>query len=48
MKKIVLLGCENSHSTQFASYVRDDKKYSDVDIDNLSFTGKEYEYLTSF
>lgn len=32
MKKIVLLGCENSHSTQFAQYMRDDKKYKDVEV----------------
>lgn len=32
MKKIVLLGCENSHSTQFAGYITSDKKYKDVEI----------------
>lgn len=32
MKKIVFLGCENSHSTMFMSYMRRNEKYKDIEI----------------
>ena len=32
MKKIVFLGCENSHSTMFMSYMRRNEKYQDIEI----------------
>ena len=32
MKKIVILGCENSHAGIFLNYIRDNKKYSDVEV----------------
>ena len=32
MKKIVFLGCENSHSKQFLTYIKEDKKYKDIEV----------------
>ncbi len=32
MKKIVILGCENSHANSFLDFIRDDEKYRDVDV----------------
>ncbi len=32
MKKIVILGCENSHASQFLSYIKENPKYSDVEV----------------
>ncbi len=32
MKKIVILGCENSHANTFLKFIRDDKKFSDVEV----------------
>lgn len=32
MKKIVILGCENSHATKFLNYIRDDKKFNNVKV----------------
>ena len=32
MKKIVILGCENSHADVFLSFIKEDKKYSDVEV----------------
>lgn len=30
MKKIVILGCENSHADTFLGFMAKDKKYADV------------------
>ena len=32
MKKIVFLGCENSHSAMFIGFIKSDEKYKDVEI----------------
>lgn len=32
MKKIVILGCENSHANSFLDFIRDNPKYSDVEV----------------
>ena len=32
MKKIVILGCENSHANSFLDFIKDDPKYSDVEV----------------
>lgn len=32
MKKIVILGCENSHANSFLSFIKDNPKYSDVEV----------------
>lgn len=32
MKKIVILGCENSHANAFLDFIRDNPKYSDVEV----------------
>ena len=32
MKKIVILGCENSHANTFLGFIRDNPKYSDVEV----------------
>ncbi|MDE6373748.1 MAG: Gfo/Idh/MocA family oxidoreductase [Clostridia bacterium] len=32
MKKIVFLGCENSHANQFLDYVKGIEKYSDIEV----------------
>lgn len=32
MKKIIFLGCENSHSAQFLGFIRDNPKYADLQI----------------
>lgn len=32
MKKIVILGCENSHANSFLNFIRDNPKYSDVEV----------------
>lgn len=32
MKKIVILGCENSHANSFLTYIRDNKEFSDVEV----------------
>lgn len=32
MKNIVILGCENSHANTFLNFLRDDEKYSDVNV----------------
>lgn len=32
MKKIVFLGCENSHANQFIDYIKGIEKYSDVEV----------------
>lgn len=32
MKKIVFLGCENSHSAMFLDFIKNDKKYADVEV----------------
>ena len=32
MKKIVILGCENSHANSFLNFIRDESKYSDVEV----------------
>lgn len=32
MKKIVILGCENSHANTFLGFIRDIKKFSDVEV----------------
>ena len=32
MKKVVILGCENSHANAFLKLIRDEKKYSDLKV----------------
>ena len=32
MKRIAILGCENSHANAFLKFVRDEKKFSDVEV----------------
>lgn len=32
MKKIVILGCENSHANSFLEFIKDNPKYSDVEV----------------
>ena len=32
MKKIVILGCENSHANSFLDFIRDEEKYKDVEL----------------
>lgn len=32
MKKIVILGCENSHANSFLSFIKENPKYSDVEV----------------
>lgn len=32
MKKIAILGCENSHADQFLGFIRDDARYSDLEV----------------
>ena len=32
MKKIIILGCENSHANSFLNFIRDNSKYSDVQV----------------
>lgn len=32
MKKIVILGCENSHADTFLDFIKNDPKYSDVEV----------------
>ena len=32
MKKIVILGCENSHANMFLNFHRDNPKYKDVEV----------------
>ena len=32
MKKIVFLGCENSHSAMFINFIKGDEKYKDIEI----------------
>lgn len=32
MKKIVFLGCENSHSAMFINFIKGDEKYNDIEI----------------
>ena len=32
MKKIVILGCENSHANQFLSFIRDKAEFSDIEV----------------
>ena len=32
MKKIVILGCENSHANTFLGYLRDMEEYRDVEV----------------
>ena len=32
MKRIAILGCENSHANTFLGFIRDDEKYKDVEV----------------
>ena len=32
MKRIAILGCENSHANNFLTFIRDDEKYSDIEV----------------
>ena len=32
MKKIAILGCENSHANTFLGFIRDDEKYKDIEV----------------
>ena len=32
MKKIVILGCENSHANQFLNFIRDRQEFSDIEV----------------
>lgn len=32
MKRIAILGCENSHANNFLNFIRDDEKYRDVEV----------------
>ena len=32
MKNIIILGCENSHANTFLNFIRDDEKYSDINV----------------
>ena len=32
MKKIVILGCENSHANTFLTYLRDKEEYRDIEV----------------
>ena len=32
MKKIVILGCENSHANSFLTFIRDDARFADVEV----------------
>ena len=32
MRNIVILGCENSHANTFLNFIRDDEKYSDINV----------------
>ena len=32
MKKVVILGCENSHANSFLDFIKNEEKYSDVEV----------------
>ena len=32
MKRIAILGCENSHANTFLGFIRDEKRYSDIEV----------------
>lgn len=41
MKKIVILGCENSHANSFLGFIRDDKRFADVEVIGVYSDEKE-------
>ena len=41
MKKIVVLGCENSHANSFLGFIRDDKRFADVEVIGVYSDEKE-------
>lgn len=32
MKRVVILGCENSHANTFLNFIKEDEKYSDIEV----------------
>ena len=47
MKRIAILGCENSHADQFLNFIRSDEKYSDVEVVGIFSEEKEAEIKLS-
>ncbi len=43
MKKIVILGCENSHANSFLDFIRDEDKYKDVEV--VGIYSDEYDAM---
>ncbi len=41
MKKIVILGCENSHANVFLKFIKENKEYSDVEVVGVYSDDKE-------
>ena len=41
MKKIVILGCENSHANSFLGFIRDNKRFADVEVVGVYSDEKE-------
>lgn len=41
MKRIVFLGCENSHSAMFINFIKNDSQYSDIEIVGVYSCDKE-------
>ena len=41
MKRVVILGCENSHANTFLNYIRDIERYKDVDVVGVYSDDKE-------
>ena len=35
MKKIVILGCENSHADIFLGFIKNDMKFSDIEVSGV-------------
>ena len=47
MKKIAILGCENSHADQFLNFIRSDEKYTDIEVVGIFSEEKEAEIKLS-
>ncbi len=41
MKKIVILGCENSHANSFLAFIREDERFADVEVIGIYSDEKE-------
>ena len=45
MKKIAILGCENSHANNFLKYIKENPEFSEIEVVGVYSDEKEHQII---